>query len=309
MRDTVLDHCTAGLYGEPWAIMPEKLAALVEVMDRRRLAVPVDPETIARLEAVRGQRDRERASAASAAVRDVRGMSVRQIGRVAVLPMFGTVVQRPGIFTRYSGGVSAEQFAAAHEELVADQAVAAIVWDVDSPGGSIAGVPEAGDKLFAMKGKKKTVAVSNTVMASAAYWLASAADEIVATPSSLTGSIGVYAVHEDHSAANASAGVRVTYVYAGKKKVDGNSDSPLSPAALGSMQEMVDDYYGQFVAAIARNRRTSIASVRTGYGEGDALTADRAVAASLVDSVGTLDAVIARLAKQAEREARQQAAS
>lgn len=302
MRDLALGRVEACLYGEPWAILPDKLADLAAVFERRRAGAATDAATVAELEKARAERDaRIAATLPGATVRDVRGMTVRQVGRVAVLPMYGTVVQRPGMFTRYSGGVSAEQFAAAHEELVADPAVSAVVWDVDSPGGSVAGVPESADRLFALRGQKKTVAVANVLMASAAYWLGSVADEVVATPSSLTGSIGVFNVHEDHSGANAAAGVRVTYVYAGRRKVEGNSDSPLTPDALGAIQQRVDDYYGLFVAAVARNRKASQKAVREGYGEGDVLTAQRAVAAGLADRIETLDAVLKRLGAKAEQ--------
>jgi signal peptide peptidase SppA len=300
MRDFELANCTAALCGEPWAIQPAKLTALVEILAQRKAGARPSIEV---LEGFRQSREEMRAKSAAPGwtIRDAAGMPVRQSNGVAVLPLYGTVVQRPGIFTRYCGGASCEQFAAAHAELVADSSVSAIIWDVDSPGGSVAGVPESADKLYAMRGQKKTVAVSNTLMASAAYWLASAADEIVAAPSSLTGSIGVYMVHEDHSRANAVAGVGVTYVSAGKKKVDGNSDSPLSPSALTSLQEMVDDYYGQFVAAVARNRRASQVAVKSGFGEGDTLTAERAVGARLADRVDTLEGVVGKLVRKADR--------
>lgn len=299
MRDLTLAHVAAAVYGTPWAIMPEKLDAILLVLDRRTaggLSVDVDWEKL--------HVERERsfiASLPSAQIRDVAGMRVRQVGRVAVLPMFGTISQRPSLFSRFSGGTSAEQFAAAHDELVADPAVSGIVWDVDSPGGSVAGVPEASDRLFAARNAgKRTIAVSNTTMASAAYWMASAADEVVAAPSSLAGSIGVYTAHEDWSGANERRGVRVSYVYEGKKKVDGNPDAPLTDDARASMQQMVSDYYGQFVAAVARHRRTTDAEVRGGYGEGDVLTARRAVSAGLADRIDTLDAVVRKLAAQVD---------
>ena len=293
----MLSHCTAALYGEPWAILPSKLEALVEVLSRRKAGDSVGPDELERLRSA--FEERIRASASGAKVREVGGMLVRQAGRVAVLSMFGTVVQRPGMFSRYSGGVSAEQFASVHAELVDDPGVGAIVWDVDSPGGSVAGVPESADRLFALRGQKPTVAVSNSMMASAAYWLASAADEVVATPSSLTGSIGVYTAHADRSRANAVQGVQVTYIYAGRKKVDGNPDTPLAEPARVAIQGMVDDYYDQFVGAVARHRKAAESAVRTGYGEGDVLTASKAVTARLADRIETLGGVVARLAKQA----------
>lgn len=268
-----------------WAIRPNWLPALAN-------GFPPMPGGEARklLEA-----DRPPTPLAGGTAREVRGVRVQQFGAVAVLPLNGIVSQRPNWLSKYRFGTSAEQFAAAHEELVADPSVAAVVWDVDSPGGSVAGVPEAADRLFALRGRKRVAAVSNSLMASAAYWLASAAGEVIAAPSSLTGSIGVYQVHIDRSGANDKAGVTVTYAYAGPRKIDGNPDFPLTDPARESIQRTVDDYYGQFAAAVARHRRTTQAAVRDGYGQGDVLTARRAVAAGLADRIDTLAAVVARL--------------
>jgi capsid assembly protease len=299
MTNNDLPNCAAALYGEPWAIVPAKLEAIVAAFMFRGAGLAVGPD-----EWVAQRAEREKAALAAlpgATAREVAGMSVRQVGRVAVLPLYGTVTQRPSVFAKYSGGTSAEQFAAAHEELVNDDSVSAVVWDVNSPGGSVAGVPEAADRLAGLKGRKKTVAVSNSMMASAAYWLASAADEIVAAPSSLTGSIGVYTVHESRARANVADGIDVTYVYAGKKKVDGNPDSPLTAPAMASMQEMVNDYYDMFIKTVATNRKTSMKSVREGYGEGDTLTAGRAVGAGLADRVGTLASVVGGLTPPARK--------
>lgn len=294
MRDFELVHAAAVLYGQPWAIRPEKLEALIQAFERRRDGLPPLADFRQAAED-RHQVRRTRAAAIGAKLRDVAGMLVEQVGKVAVLPLWGTVVQRPGIFTKYSGGVSVEQFATAHQALLSDDGVKAIVWDVDSPGGSVAGVPEGGARLLQLRGRKRTVAVSNTVMASAAYWLAANANEVVAAPSSLTGSIGVVAAHQDWSKANDKAGVKVTYVTAGKFKAEGNYDEPLSAEGAEHLQQTVNDYYGQFLKAVARARNVSTTRVKEGFGEGRVMTADRAVAAGLADRVGTLDQVLQKL--------------
>ncbi len=291
MRDVLSDSPfnAAWVKGEAAAVARNRLPQYAE-----SLALAAQLELEGRPPA--GQ-PRAREPLAGSTARKVGGLIAYQSGGVAVLPLSGFIFPRPNILTYYGYGTAASQFAAAHQELLGDASVSAVVWDVDSPGGSVAGVPEAAEKLLGLRGKKKTVAVSNTLMASAAYWLASAADEIVATPSSMTGSIGVYVVHDDYSAANAKAGIKPTYVYAGQYKIDGNPDQPLSPSALASMQAMVDDYYTQFLGAVARGRRTTRNEVRNGFGQGDALTADRAVAAKLADRVATLDAVVTQLGR------------
>jgi len=74
----------------------------------------------------------------------------------------------------------------------------------------------------------------NSLCASAAYWIASQADEVVSTPGGLTGSIGVYTVHEDLSAASEAAGVKVTYISAGKYKTESQPFQPPRPCLCGA---------------------------------------------------------------------------
>jgi ClpP class serine protease len=138
------------------------------------------------------------------------------------------------------------------------------------------------------------VAIANTLAASAAYYLAAQADEVVASPSSLTGSIGVFTYHVDQTKADEIEGRTVTYVSAGKYKTE--TVGPLSDEARAMLQQRVDDFYGQFVNAVAKGRGVSSSAVRAGYGEGRVLTAKRAVDAGLADRVGTIDDAVRRLA-------------
>jgi hypothetical protein len=129
--------------------------------------------------------------------------------------------------------------------------------------------------------------------ASAAYYLSCQATEVVVSPSSLTGSIGVYSAHEDYSAADEKAGVKVTLISAGKYKTEGNMYEPLSDDARSAMQGLVDSFYGKFVKAVARGRGVSQSAVRDGFGQGRVVTAEDAVKFKLADRVDTLDEVLA----------------
>jgi signal peptide peptidase SppA len=203
-----------------------------------------------------------------------------------------------------SGATSVEGLRADFRTAMADPDVARIVFDVDSPGGSVEGIEELGEEIRAARGQKPMTAVANYLMASAAYWLASQADEIVASPSSLVGSIGVYAVHQDWSGAYEQAGVKPTLIKAGKYKAEGIDFEPLSEDAIAHFQESVDDSYEAFTAAVAKGRDTTPAAVRSGYGEGRALTARRAKAEGLVDRIDTLEGAYGRTPKmRAEGEA------
>jgi signal peptide peptidase SppA len=176
-----------------------------------------------------------------------------------------------------------------------DRGISSILFQIDSPGGAIDGVPEFADEIFAARGRKKIIAIANTMAASAAYWIASSAEELVVTPSGSLGSIGVFAVHEDLSKALDMAGVKVSLVSAGKYKVEGNPYEPLSHGARQNTQYQVNAFHQMFVQAVARGRNVSSLDVRTKFGEGRIVLAADAVRARMADRVATLDQTLARL--------------
>jgi signal peptide peptidase SppA len=218
-----------------------------------------------------------------------------QRGAVAVLPLRGVISHRAGGIEEASGGASVERFTAMYRQAMTNDAIGAVVIDVDSPGGTVAGVEGIVSEMQALKGRKPVVAVANSLMASAAYWIASQADEIVSIPSGTVGSIGVFTAHQDLSVALEQEGVKVTLISAGKFKVEGNPFEPLSDEAKAVIQARVDDAYGTFVKAVAKGRGVSAADVKAGYGEGRALGAKDALAAGMIDRIGTLDDTLRRM--------------
>ena len=269
----------------PWALLPEKLEAMLEVIEVHAAHGSFTAEEI------------------RARVGEPKTRAAAQAGTVAVLPLFGIIAQRMNLMAAMSGGTSTQQFADEFDAAVADPNVSAIVLLVDSPGGNVQGTPELARKIYDARGTKPIVAQVEGLMASAAYWIASAADEIVATPSSEIGSIGVYSVHMDTSAADAKVGVKYTLISAGKYKTEGNPYEPLSDEARAAQQEAVDAFYTMFVQAVAQHRGASVADVRGGYGEGRMLIAKPAKAAGLIDRIGTLDETVARLTRSGGRPA------
>lgn len=260
------------LADEPWAIQPERLEGMLSVQW-------ANLPPLAELQA-----------ALTGAPQPAR----RRGDTVAVIPIRGTIRQHPSgdLFELLfgGGGSTVDALTAQFREAMADPSVRGLVLDVDSPGGSAYGISELATEIYRARGEKPIVAFANSVSASAAYWLASAADRIIATPSALVGSIGVYTVHMDFSGALEQAGITPTILSAGKYKAEGNEFEPLGDEAQKAGQQLVDDYYGMFVRDVARNRSTTEAQVRNGYGEGRALTARRALDAKLIDRIGTADA-------------------
>jgi signal peptide peptidase SppA len=219
-------------------------------------------------------------------------------GGVAVLALRGLITPASSLLSLLFGG-SAGGLAGFRADLQAaldNDDARSILINVDSPGGLVDQVPETAAAILAARDDKPIVAVANTLAASAAYWLASQAHEVVTTTSGELGSIGVYQVHEDVSGALENDGVKVSIISAGRYKAEANPFEPLADEARDYQQQVVDDYYSQFVNAVAQGRGVDADDVRDGYGQGRVLTAKRAVNAGLADRVATYDQTFTRLA-------------
>lgn len=233
---------------------------------------------------------------AAVAERNAQAATRRRAQGVGIIPIRGTISQRAQESASGSivGGAATEEIALQLDEFLADEEIGKIILDIDSPGGSSFGVAELAARIRGARGQKPIIALANSQMASAAYWIGSQADYVYSTPGGFTGSIGTYTIHQDVSAAGEKLGVRTTLISAGKYKTRGNQFEPLSDDARESIQDRVNAVYDQFVADVAKGRGTTDAKVRGGYGEGDVLDAKRARAAGLIDGVATLDQLISR---------------
>lgn len=223
----------------------------------------------------------------------------RTQGVVAVIPVHGAIERRSSFLGELFGSASIESLRAALRAALADPEVRGIVLSVDSPGGTAAGVQELAAEIREARRVKPILAHVDTTAASAAYWLATQADEVVVTPSGQVGSVDVYAVHEDISGALDQAGVKVTIVSAGDYKVEGNEFEPLTDEARAAIQARVDAVYEQFVDDVAKGRGTTAATVKSDFGQGRMLLAKDALAAGMVDAIDTLDGAVRRIARLA----------
>lgn len=217
-------------------------------------------------------------------------------GRVAIVPIQGAITRRESFWSMFFGGAAVETLTAQLRTLAQDSTVGTVILSIDSPGGTVSGLPELAAEVRKLRDSKRVVAVADSLMASAAYWIGSQADEIVASPEALVGSIGVFTLHEDWSAALEQMGVKTTYIAAGKYKVEGNPTEPLSDEARQHLQGLVDSAYNLFVADVAAGRGVTAAQVKADYGQGRVLSASEAKAAGLIDRVATFDETVKRLA-------------
>jgi len=261
----------------PWAILPHKLMILEEIVSRHVAGEKLDAEEV------------------QSRIHGAKRPAEQRVNSVAVLPLFGSIFPRANMMTDVSGATSAERFGAQFDELMSDPEIGAIILDVDSPGGQVSGIEEVAAKIFQARGRKPVVAVANHTMASAAYWIGTAADEVVVSPSGEVGSIGVFAVHKDVSKAYEMEGVKVSIISAGKYKTEGNPYEPLAEEARSAIQGRVAEAYDEFISAIARNRGVKPAIVRNGFGEGRMVGARQAIELGMADRIGTLDETIQRL--------------
>jgi len=263
-----------------WAILPTTLAAIKEMVAIRASGQHLSDEEIQARIGGRGAR------------RDL-----LMVGSVAVIPVYGVITPRADLFTEISGGTSIQRLSSSFRDALDDDKVSAIVFDVDSPGGSAAMIPEFASEVRAARGKKPIVAVADSLAASAGYWILSQADEAVMTPSGMVGSIGVFAAHEDISGMEEKLGVKTTLISAGKYKVEGNPFEPLSEDARAAIQERVDETYRVFTTDVAKGRGVPVETVRNGFGQGRVLQSRAALKEGMVDRIETLEETVARLTR------------
>ncbi len=286
------DHIVSYVTGQPWAILPEKAEIITEILELRLAGITFSQEEIqARIGAEARQNDPTYGNA------------------VAVLPLRGIISHRMGMLSESSGGTSTERFAKLLWQAVDDSSVGTIVIDVDSPGGAVRGVPELGAEILKARKEKPIVAVANAHMDSAAYWIGSAATEVVATPSAEIGSIGVVTMHIDQSKALEDRGVKVSLISAGEHKTDGNPFEPLPEEVRDKWQEELDAIYTDFIKAVAAGRDVAPSRVRQEWADGQIFTAKEAKALGMVDRIATMDETIARLSRQGRRQPRAAAAA
>jgi signal peptide peptidase SppA len=271
-------YLLAAFASEFWAMEESKLLAIVDLLAMQAEGVKFSAEEI-----------EARISPQTAAA------VARREGAVAVVPLRGIISPRASGVQNSStgGGATAESFAESIEQMADDDGVKAIVVDADTPGGNVLGVDEASAAVAAVKGRKPIVVQVTGNLASAGYWIGASADEIIVSPSSAVGAIGVRTAYDDVTEALAKAGVTRQIIAAGKFKGEGLL-GPLSDDTRAYMQGRIDDYYGMFVDRVAAGRGVAASAVRDGFGQGRMLGAQAAVREKMADRVATMKDTLAR---------------
>lgn len=269
-------HLAARLFNTPLLIHPGKLSAIVAGLAGRFEVTPA-PSAYA-------------PPGGTAERGDYRLLD----NGVAVLEIFGALAHRTTLRANSTTVQSYESIAHTFETAMADPSVRALLLEIDSPGGEVAGAFQLAEQIHAARGRKPILAVASDCACSAAYLIASAADSISVTRTGVVGSIGVATCHADLSRALDKDGIAVTCIYAGAHKVDGNPYQPLPPEVAAQIQADVDHYYALFLNTVAAYRPATDALTLRAT-EARTFIGPQALDARLADYLETPDQAIARL--------------
>ena len=254
---------------EPWAITQPALETILEIAEREN----------EKPEAVAARLGKELQNTHTVTERD----------GVAVIPVTGPLFRYANIFTALSGATSYEILAQDFAVALDNPDINAIILNIDSPGGEVNGCAELANMIFAARGKKPIIAYASGDAASGAYWIASAADQVVASETSGLGSIGVVAVYRGAKPdKNAPTTIEIVSSQSPFKRLNPESDE-----GRAKLQTRIDAMAEVFVNTLARNRGIEAAKVLEQFGGGDILIGAHAVNAGLADRIGSLEKLIA----------------
>lgn len=272
-----------------WAIQENSLQEMYGIyqaaLQRRSDGVDFDPEAVA---AKTGTR-----------LDNTRSVEVRD--GVAVIPVRGPIFARANLFTQISGATSIEVLAKDFNEALENPRVKSILFEINSPGGEVDGTSEFAQHIFDAREQKPIVAYVAHLGASAAYWIASATDEIVAQETASLGSIGVVGtvcVHKDKG--------HIEFV---SSQSPNKRPNPETEAGRSQIQEHIDDLAQVFINTVARNRDWTAGEVIEKGGAGGLRVGQKAVDSGLADRLGTLEGLISELSSDMWKRKRKSGAS
>ena len=274
-----------GLLSVPWACLPEHHEMVYSLAEAW----------------ARGERaDLEALKASTPLSGPSQGYEVRD--GVAIIPVMGTLSPRVNLATNLSGGTSADLLTRDVRAAAADPGVAGIILQVDSPGGSVAGTQAAASAVMAARRIKPIATLAEGTIASGAYWIGSAADQLLlSSGTDMAGSIGVRMIHRDMSRAEEAAGIKTTEIVAGKWKNVGSEHGPLTESGQQALQDRVDAIYKVFVGDVANQRGRSTEQVLADMADGRVFVGQQAIDAGLADGFASIDELVAEVKDRAKK--------
>jgi signal peptide peptidase SppA len=256
------------IFADQWAILPSWLDKIV--------AIAQGQGNLAEAQALREMRQVEGSYRTG-----------KTADGTAIIGVFGPIVPRAGLMTQYSGATSFQQLTHELEASMADPGVRQIIFNIDSPGGTVTGNEELGAAIREASKKKKIMAFVSGQAASAAYWLASACPHIYGLQTSMYGSIGTVITLYDDKEALAKDGIKkydIVSAVSPHKRPDVSTKE-----GRAHYQAIVDAMAEVFVSKVAEYRGVSIDTVLKNFGGGAMYLGQEAVTRGMADGITTLE--------------------
>lgn len=257
----------------PWLITEEWLAAILTIASREYEIEALQTQIGKRMENTR---------------------TVSMVDGVAVIPVTGPIFRYANLITECCGATSTQVLATDIRAALDNPYVKGIALDINSPGGEATGINELAGLIARAAKTKRVIAYAGGTMASAAYWIGSAATELVVDATAVVGSIGVVMSYLDTTKRDEKSDIRRVEIVSSaspNKRLDPNTE-----VGRADVQRQVDELAEIFIGAVAKNRKTTPDKVKADFGRGGVLIGQSAVAAGMADRLGSLDEVIAVLA-------------
>ena len=270
---------------EPWLITPEKHHAIMAALEAKlnggfQTFWDEDDET----EPDHGARDQYREFQSSA-------------GTIAVIPIHGIIGKHISSFEASCGGCSLDTIQSQLKTALSSPLISKVLLDINSPGGTVTGVPETAKLIREVASKKPLWAFTDADACSAALWLGSQANVFYATESSDVGSVGVRMVLLDVTEQLREEGIKVNAIYSGKYKLLGASFKTLTDEEREMLQTECDRIHTQF-----KEEATSVRKVADEHLQGQVFGGEEAQGIGMIDGViDDLDDVLYQMSQPGAR--------
>lgn len=218
---------------------------------------------------------------------------------VAIIDIRGPIFARANLFTEISGAVSTERLAREMAMVMDCGEARAIMIAMDSPGGEVPGINEMADMMYAARERMPVYCYVGALAASAGYWLASAASKIYGNETALVGSIGVIMSFVDRTKQEEKADWRKVEIVSSaspKKNLD-----PRTPQGRAEVQMLCDQTAEIFIGKVAQYRGVTPEHVMMNFGAGGVLLGKPALAAGMIDGLGSFESTFSELAGLANK--------
>ena len=267
-----------------WLLEETTLSRMVAVFERHFAGERLSDETIERIVAARDNKSRQRSYNLSSQ-------------GVAVIPVSGIIAKHSYQVNDVSQprGTSIDVLRMQLDEAIADRAVRSILLHIESPGGFSDGVADLGDEIFRANATKPVIGYADDLAASGAYWLGSQTQRFFANQTAEVGSIGVYSIFLDSSERAGQLGYKFHIVRTGPNKGVHTPGIESTEENLAAEQEVIDCLFEVFLTAILRGRsRAGLEeALLRKLADGRTYIANVALAAGLIDEIGTFEAALA----------------